>query len=121
MVDDGTHYSFSGKYNDGVQKRKNARIPVEINGTFKYMDAKNTINDKCLLTSLSTGGVAFKSGCVLLVGDVIDITFMLDNKIIIETCKITTIHGREVGARFVSPNKDNVEVIQKFIYKKLFV
>ena len=121
MVDDGTHYSFRGKYNDGVQKRKNARIPVEIKGTFKYMDSENTINDNCLLTNLSTGGLAFKTSCVLLVSDVVNITFMLENKIIIECCKITTIRGGEIGAKFVSPRKENIEEIQKYIYKKLFV
>lgn len=121
MVDEGTHYSFRGKYKDGVQKRKNARIPVEINATFKYMDTENTINDSCLLTSLSTGGLAFKSSCVLLEGDVIVITFLLNSKIIIESCKITRIRGREVGVKFNSPGKENVEVIQRYIYKKLFL
>ena len=36
--------TFTGKYTDGEQKRKNPRIPVEIKGSYVYT-MSNTTND----------------------------------------------------------------------------
>ncbi len=112
--------TFSTKYTKGEQKRKNPRIPVDIKGTFIYRDAENTITEKCIINSLSTGGVSFNSSVVLLKGDVIVISFLLGNTPIKVDCKVTRTHGKEVGSSFVNPTVDDVKYIQQFIFKKVF-
>ncbi len=121
FADDKKKFKFDGVYNKEIaQKRKNARIPVEIKGTFIYMDVDNKITDKCIITNLSTGGVAFETNAVLLRGDIITISFPLSGTIIKEEAQITRNTGREVGCRFLHPDPRNVEIIQQYIYKKLF-
>lgn len=122
MVDkkQGKKLTFSGKYVEGDQKRKNPRIPVEIQGNFIYMDSENKFTEKCMISSLSTGGISFSTSAVLLKGDVVVITFTLENKAITADCQITRTHGKEVGSRFLNPSEDSVRVIQQYIYKKIF-
>ncbi len=108
------------KYPTKEQKRKNARIPVEIKGSFLYQDIKNKISDKCLINSLSSGGLSFISGMVLFKGDVVVVTFTLGGEVVSEYCKITRIHGKEVGSKFTNTSKHTKDVIQKHIYDKIF-
>ncbi|MBN1898343.1 MAG: PilZ domain-containing protein [Spirochaetes bacterium] len=114
------NFTFSQGYKEGIQRRKHARIPVEIKSTFTYMDAYNKYTDTCLITSLSTGGVGFETNGVLLKGDVITIIFPMEGFIIKEDAMITRTHGKEIGCKFIDPKKDNVKKIQEFIYKKIF-
>jgi len=116
----GKKLTFTGKYTEGDQKRKNPRIPVDIKGTFIYMDSENKITEKCTINSLSTGGISFFSNVVLLRGDAIVISFSLENKMITADCKVTRTHGKEVGSKFIHPTEDSVRIIQQFIFKKIF-
>ncbi|MDD5066577.1 MAG: PilZ domain-containing protein [bacterium] len=120
MTQENKKFILSQKYSNVDQRRKNARIPVEIRGSFVFMDASSKISDLCLVNSLSTGGLAIEASSVLSIGDVITVTFILEDHIISEVCKITRIHGKEVGCRFISPVPQNVQFIGSFIYKKLF-
>ncbi len=113
-------FTFTGSYEKGAQRRKHARISVEIKGTFTYMDANNKFTETCLITSLSTGGLGFETNVVLLKGDIITVIFPLEGYIIKEDAQITRTHGKEVGCKFVDPKPTNVKKIQEYIYKKLF-
>ncbi len=117
---DKKRFSFSGEFSKGNQRRKHARIPVEINASFTYIDANNQFTDKCLITSLSTGGLGIEANAVLLKGDIITVIFALDGNIIKEDLQITRTHGKDVGGKFIGPNKKNVEIIQDYIYGKIF-
>ena len=112
--------SFSSSYKKESQKRKNARIPVEINGVFHYEDIDKEISDKCLINSISTGGVSFISGMVMMIDDIIRVSFPLSSVMITEYCKVTRVQGKEVGCKFTSPSNENQTVIQKFIFAKIF-
>ncbi len=123
ITDEGSknkRLDLSLKYPTKEQKRKNARIPVEIKGSFLYQDIKNKISDKCLINSLSSGGLSFISGMVLFKGDVVVVNFTLGGEIVSEYCKITRIHGKEVGSKFVNVSKKTKDTIQKHIYDKIF-
>jgi len=112
--------TFSDKYTAKDQKRRKARIPVKIKGSFVYKDINNNITDKCLINSLSTGGISFMSGMVLTRGDVVVVTFPLGSEVITEYCKITRTHGKEVGCKFIYPSEENINLIQQYIYDKVF-
>ncbi len=119
--EDKKKFKFDGTFNKEIaQMRKNARIPVEIDGTFTYIDATNRIKDTCTITNLSTGGLAFETNTVLLKGDIITISFPLSGRMIKEDGQITRNTGREYGCKFVNPSPENVNFIQQYIYKKLF-
>jgi hypothetical protein len=120
MTQDNRKFIFSTKYMNEEQKRRNARIPVEIKGSFVYMDANSKFTDVCLVNSISTGGLAFESSSVLNRGDVITVTFLLESRLISEVCRVTRTHGKEVGCKFTGPSPQNTEIIGGFIYKKLF-
>ena len=111
---------LSLKYPTKEQKRKNARIPIEIQGSYLYQDMENKISDKCLINTLSSGGVSVILGLVLHRGDVMLVTFTLDGTMISEYCKVTRIHGKEVGCKFTNPSKKSKAAIQKYIYEKIF-
>ena len=104
--------SFADAYSAKAQKRKHARIPVEIKGSFIYKNVDTTVTDQCTISSLSTGGLAIRTGTVLLKNDVISITFAIGKDVINEFCKVTRMHGKQVGCRFTNPAKENIEVIQ---------
>lgn len=120
LSDGKKKFTFSGVYKEGIQRRKHARIPVEIRGTFTYMDANNKFTAQCLITSLSTGGLGFETNAVLFKGDIITVIFPLEGYIIKEDARITRTHGKEVGCKFVEPNPENVKHIQEYIYKRIF-
>lgn len=120
MTQDNKKFIFSNKFKKDVQKRKNARIPVEIRASFVYMDANQKTTDTCLINSLSTGGLAFESSSVLNLGDVITVNFILEGHVMSEVCRVTRTHGKEAGCRFISPFPQNTGIISGFIYKKLF-
>ena len=118
--DDLKKLSFSDKYTTKEQKRKHARIPVEIPGSFIFKNIENDITEKCLINSVSTGGISIKSGMVLLKGDVIIVNFAIGDKLLSEYCKVTRAHGKEVGCKFMNTKKESNEIIQQFIYNKIF-
>ncbi len=121
FAEDKKKFRFDGTFNKEIaQKRKNARIPVEIKASFTYIDASNNINDTCVITNLSTGGLAFETNTILLKGDVITISFPLSGKMLKEDAKITRTTGREYGCKFITPSEQDVNYIQQYIYKKLF-
>ncbi len=103
-----------------AHRRKHARIPVEIKGTLTYADAEKRFTSPILITSLSTGGLGFETNAVILPGDFISVSFPLEGKIITENAQITRRTGKEAGCRFLSPNPENVKLIQQYIYKKVF-
>ncbi len=112
--------SFADAYSAKAQKRKHARIPVEIQGSFIYKNIDTTVTDQCTIISLSTGGLSIRTGTVLLRNDVISLTFTIGKNVINEFCKITRMHGKEVGCKFTNPSEENLEIIQEFIYGKVF-
>jgi len=117
---DDKPFIFSQVYNKGEQRRKFPRIPVEIRGTFIYKDVNTEFVEKCLITSLSIGGLGFETSAVLLKDDIITVSFPLENKIIKEDAKITRVQGKEAGCKFISPNPENTALIQNYIHNKLF-
>jgi len=120
MTEQEERLSFSEGYSAKEQKRKHARIPVELKGSFVYKSIDSTVTDQCMITNLSTGGMAIRTGMVLIKGDVISITFTIGKNVVNEFCRVTRTHGKEVGLKFTSPSRDNVEIIQNYIYGKVF-
>lgn len=121
MAKKGEKLSFADAYSSKAQKRKHARIPVEIQGSFIYKNINTTVTGQCTIISLSTGGLSIRTSTVLLRNDVISITFAIGKNVINEFCKITRMHGKELGCKFTNPLKENIEIIQEFIYGKIFI
>lgn len=114
-------FILSTKYKNNEQKRINARIPVDLHGSFTYKDINREFQDFCRINSLSSGGLAFETSAMLSKGDVIAVHFELANTMITELCKITRCHGKEVGCKFINPSSENINLISNYIYHKLFI
>lgn len=114
-----THFA-ENRVGRGAQRRKNARIPMELPCVFSIAHADDIIQERGTITSLSTGGLAVRTRVVLVVGDKIQATFDLGGMTINEVAEITRITGTEVGMRFTEPAKKTVEYIQQYIYNRVF-
>ncbi|MCK4777699.1 MAG: PilZ domain-containing protein, partial [Actinomycetia bacterium] len=62
----------------GKQKRKNARIDVNIEGRYALEEGGTAYN--CTICSISTGGVAILATVALVEGDIVIISFLLDGE-----------------------------------------
>ena len=100
------------------QKRKHARIDVNIPCTFRLEGQPSKI--ECTISSLSTGGLGLLAKMAMYPDDKIEIFFKLMGVPITARGAITRTHGKEVGVKFTEIERECVELIMEYIHTKIF-
>ncbi len=116
---DKKNYTTQGEFRESSkQKRKNARIRVNLNGTFVIlgMDKEN----ECNIVDIGTGGMGILTKTLLYPGDKVKIHFWLDDKEFYLQGTVSRVSGKNVGLIFEDISTDDIAKIQNYIHSRLF-
>lgn len=100
------------------QKRRNARIGVNLEAHFKF-ESDPTVHEANVL-DLGTGGIALSARTPLYPGDRIQLNFALGEQFVEAMCIVSRSSGKTFGMVFEDPEDPIVGFVQDFIQKKLF-
>lgn len=99
------------------QKRKKARIAVDIEGQIEIPGHPAL---DCRVISLGTGGLTIIVSTILYTGDLVKIRFRLNLYEIHTEAEVVRVSGKEAGMKFLNLGSEETERIQSFIYRDVF-
>ncbi len=116
----GSGSSFQSSYiayPSDRQKRKKARIQVRFDG---FVESPGYEPQECLVSSLGTGGLTVSTRATFYPGELVRVSFHLQEMNIRCECEIVRVTGKELGVKFVQIDDESLELIQSYIFKETF-
>ncbi len=111
---------FSSAYSTypaNKQKRKKARIAVDIEG---LLEISGHPASDCRITSLGPGGMTLVVRTTVYLGDLVNIRFVVGMSQLNIECEVVRTTGKEVGLKFRLLSDEDEQKIQSLIYKDAF-
>jgi hypothetical protein len=93
------------------QKRHKPRIKVEIEGKLKIKDKKLNI----LILNIGVGGCYFQSFSTFNLGEKVEISFVLQKKVLTVEGTIFRINNKNYTIRYENPSEEFIAMIEKYI------
>lgn len=98
------------------QKRQTGRLKVRKEGQYR-MPKSDWMN--CELIDISTTGLALEGKQSFYIGDIIEIKFSLDKRLVVARLEITNLTGRKAGGKFMNLSEEDRSVIQELIHQNV--
>lgn len=107
------------KYTGAKQKRKEARVKLDIPCSIQLVKVKSQ-SVSGFLVDLGTGGLAFNSTTIFYEGDLVTVKFSLNKQDIELQGNVQRSHGKITSIIFHPLSKVNHLQIQEYIHKHYF-